>query len=96
MRLRACSHEPGITHCPGQLTDPGVEAPVIVYTSFSLRGGLPVEQHQLVSESAISKHAPNLVNDVIDWHTSCLKRLEENGEHEGCFAQRLERVYKSC
>ena len=31
------------------------------------------------SESAISKHLPNLANDVIDWHTSCLPERQETG-----------------
>ena len=41
--LRACSHDPGTTHCPGQLTDLGVNfasvhglTPVTVHMSFSL------------------------------------------------------------
>ena len=41
--LRACSHDPRPTHCPGKLTDPGVNfssmhdlTPVTVHMSFSL------------------------------------------------------------
>ena len=44
--LRACSHDPGTTHYPGQLTDPGVNfasmhglTPVTVHMSFSLPRG---------------------------------------------------------
>ena len=44
--LRACSHDPGTTHCPGQLTEPGVNfasvhrlTPVTVHMSFSLPRG---------------------------------------------------------
>ena len=46
LSLRACSHDPGTTHCPGQLTDPRVNfasvhglTPVTVHTSFSLPRG---------------------------------------------------------
>ena len=56
---KACSHDPVTIHCPGQLTDPGVNfdpvhglTPVTVHMSFSLpwatsRGGLPIVQHRV-------------------------------------------------
>ena len=44
--FRACSHDPGTTHCPGQLTDPGVNfasvhglTDVTVHVSLSLPRG---------------------------------------------------------
>ena len=46
LKFRAFSHDPGTTHCPGQLTDPGVNfafvhglTPVTVHMSFSLPRG---------------------------------------------------------